>query len=474
VVVNGEYRGLYGVTEQVDGRFSDYWFPKGEGDGNIYKETWPTNRDSNYYARQQKTNENDPGKVPPTKIVRAANAILNASDADLTRVVDQWMNLDYMLKFIAVDRAVTNWDGPNGFYCGGPTGGCGNHNFYIYEHQTRDRLYLVPWDLDNTFQVYSWWDAAGLWNDPSPRCGQNTQVFTNWLGHPGCDRIYRGVARAGRTRYAAALTQLLDGPYKVTELHGRIDRWAALIQDAVMADMNGAGFMGWQQGVSNLKRDLVMLRQKMEAIRDGMDPRPVGLRTNTVNGFESLSDLVFRMGVTAGVTTNSTIEHSLNKTAPLAGAADIRFTFELKNSTEDATGAYRQLAYVRVAFTAPTVDLRNLRQVRLKLKSDVTRPVRLEFGSSKYNPAPAMGRAGRLGWETMATAAGNTVTLDVANLGLAPGTTPNGDTAANVLSAANQIYIHAQPTNRNGQGLMPAGTSQSGWLQIDDIELITN
>jgi hypothetical protein len=84
-----------------------------------------------------------------------------------------------------------------------------------------------------------------------------------------------------------------------------------------------------------------------------------------------------------------------------------------------------------------------------------------------------MGRASRLGWETTATAEGSTVTLDIANLGRAPGTVANGDTPVAVLSEATQLFIHAQPTNRDAQGLMPPGSSEAGWLQIDDVELRT-
>src|SRR5262245_55643120 len=63
VSVNGQAKGLFGLAEQIDGRFTDYRFPKGQGDGNLYKQVWPRSLDPMYYSKGQRTNE---GIVPPT------------------------------------------------------------------------------------------------------------------------------------------------------------------------------------------------------------------------------------------------------------------------------------------------------------------------------------------------------------------------------------------------------------------------
>jgi hypothetical protein len=204
-----------------------------------------------------------------------------------------------------------------------------------------------------------------------------------------------------------------------------------------------------------------------------MEPVPFGVAPGRVNGFEGLTPLTFTMGTSAGTTSRSTVEHALNTTAPLAGAADLRLAFELRNPSDDAAGAFYQRAYVRLSFNGPTADLRRMAQLKVKMKSDVTRPVRIELGSSRYRTTT--GRIPRFGWETTATEAGGTVTLDARMLGIAPGFTPAGDDLMMVLMAVNQIYVMAQPATRNPQtGLMPPGTSEKGWLQIDDVEIVVN
>ncbi len=62
IVVNGESYGLYGMVEEVDGRFADNRWP-GNGSGNLYKEAWPTNPEEgwthnhNYYFYQEETRD---------------------------------------------------------------------------------------------------------------------------------------------------------------------------------------------------------------------------------------------------------------------------------------------------------------------------------------------------------------------------------------------------------------------------------
>jgi spore coat protein CotH len=167
VLVNGAYRGLFGLIEVIDGRFTDRWFPKG-GNGNLYKEAWPVSESPKDYEGRQKTNE---GEVPPTKIAEAARAFRTARPAELAGLVSSWFDVDALLPLVVVDRAVNAWDDFLAFYCNGAKGPCpGNHNFYIYESPDAKRLHLLPWDMDKTFARIEPMDAVSPWNAPATVC----------------------------------------------------------------------------------------------------------------------------------------------------------------------------------------------------------------------------------------------------------------------------------------------------------------
>lgn len=79
MTLNGDLKGLFGVTEVPDGRFTDYWFPR-DGDGNLYKEVWITNTDPAAWKKGQKTNEDPgPGQRAPGNVVTAARALMGAN-----------------------------------------------------------------------------------------------------------------------------------------------------------------------------------------------------------------------------------------------------------------------------------------------------------------------------------------------------------------------------------------------------------
>jgi hypothetical protein len=79
--LNGEYLGVFSMVEQVDGRFADYNFPSA-GEGNVYKERWPTSLNPQYYVDGLKTNE-DAAAVGA--MVAYAGAILGATDPRRSR-----------------------------------------------------------------------------------------------------------------------------------------------------------------------------------------------------------------------------------------------------------------------------------------------------------------------------------------------------------------------------------------------------
>jgi hypothetical protein len=281
LTINGESKGLFTLTEVVDGRFTDYWFPKGQGDGNLYKQVWPVSKDPNYYikgnniiAGGQRTNE---GVVPPTKMVAFATDLMAAgeTEAGLAKVIGSWMDGAYALRWLAVDEAIKNWDGPRFFQCDSQGKQCVNLNYYLYESQTDNKVWIIPYDPDLAFEKVTVRDEPTIaaWNQPVADCSKRVFVANvRWFQPAWCDKVFRGLSGLGKASYAKAVRALLDGPLVVKNVQATVDAWAAQIADAVKADPYGPKPADWTAAVTAFKNDLAFYRQRMEGILAALGP----------------------------------------------------------------------------------------------------------------------------------------------------------------------------------------------------------
>lgn len=268
VKINGEYKGLYNLTEEVDGRFTDYRFEGQEGQGTLYKEAWPAySRDSAYYIEAQQTNEGS----STAKIVEFADALAGAPSSQLGAVVTQWMDPGATLRYLAVHHAVKHWDGPLTFYCNEFVG-CTNHNYLLYESATRKQVALVAWDLDNTFYERPITDEAEVpeWYETVEDCDRrwhSEETGDEFLA-PGCDRLVQGFVQLGLDKFRMTLDSLLQGPLQVAPLLADVERWAAQIDDAVKTDPAGSGYEDWRGNVSYLEMMISKRHAAVQALRD--------------------------------------------------------------------------------------------------------------------------------------------------------------------------------------------------------------
>ena len=253
VVVNGELIGLFIAVEAVDGRFTRRSFPDG-GEGNLYKEIWPVYSSSQPYINALRTNEDENPSVD--KILGFAAALAAADDSTFEAMIEAWTDADMLMRYMAVARLLDHWDGIVAFYCGSG-GGCGNHNYYWYESQSEDKLWLVPWDLDHTFEDPNpFRDIYGMpeWDDVDADCTPRDVFLGVQARAPGCDPLIRGMAVALGDRYVAESRELLAGDFSAAALSARIDALEALIADEIANDPDVTP-AEWSAAVANLRNN---------------------------------------------------------------------------------------------------------------------------------------------------------------------------------------------------------------------------
>ncbi|MET0339622.1 MAG: CotH kinase family protein [Polyangiales bacterium] len=252
VVINGRLEGLFVAVEQIDKTFTRSRFEEG-GEGNLYKEVWPMYDSSDTYRKALETNETE-GNV--TRMSNFKKAIDRGASA-----AAQFLDLSYMMRYLAVDRLIINDDGIMHWYCASQQGNNerraqGNHNYYWYEARGFDRLWLVPWDLDNSF------------NDDR---SDFTHVATDWRQSdflclcmpvggvpqraPSCDPLTRHLATF-RSEYDAAVSELVRGPFSTMAVNAKLDAWVAQIKPYVeeAAGVRGApSARSWGESVNRLR-----------------------------------------------------------------------------------------------------------------------------------------------------------------------------------------------------------------------------
>lgn len=288
VYINNEFMGVFALVEQIDGRFTDIWFP-GNGDGNLYKSTWPHNDNPWYYDWGLQTNKNTaPIEENNKKICQFYNELCTAADKnEQIKVIEKWWYVDELIKYFVVSEAINNWDGPTAYWCGDWDNSgkiqCGNDNFYIYQEEKVDKFHLFAWDLTTVFDIGSPFRDIGvpLWYDEPVDCSEtalfpfgnsadNSGKVPNYVGAPNCDLFFQALAaikkHEGKYKgvYEKYMQELLAGPFNLAALYEKIDKWTKQISGGVLIDTYGPGFEAWQGGLLHLKGNLGILHETLK------------------------------------------------------------------------------------------------------------------------------------------------------------------------------------------------------------------
>lgn len=457
--VNGEAQGLFGMVEQIDGRFTQDRWPA-NGDGNVFKERWPGTTDAAWLAAGLETNQ---AAADVGAFAAFGTALNAAAEPELGATLGRFTDLDYFARYMAVDDAIANFDGITTYYTSGSPDEAGNHNFYFYQ-ESAQRFTLIPWDLEATLSLLSNFGNVPSWQLTPADC---TTTYLVWGGPlrviaPGCDRIFRALA-ANRTAYRAAVRRLLDGPFAEAAVQARIDTLAAFLRPEATSNPHGPGAVGFENGVSFLRKGIGDLRRRLEFLLTGQPIVPLVLGVGAVNDFEAAD----AYGITAGTTwlsnPNSTAGVALNDTDAIAGQKSVRIVFNLG----DEAKAWQQWMFYRIPFASPPVDLNQLRGLRVKVRSDELRPLRIDVDSPNNS---ATNDGVQVGWDAAADTTTKTVSVLFADARVPEWADDPKDSLAAILQTATGLTFRPKCNHVESTGHLPAGVTDNGWVDIDDIE----
>lgn len=280
LLINGKYQGVFLNVEDVDSRFTRSHFADGEG--NLYKEIWPTSVDGltaplTAERWQQGLQTNQDQNPSFDKVLAFGREVMQEDATARAQAIQNWMSPANTMRFIAVDRTIRADDGPFHFYC--QEGACGNHNFFFYEEQRSPRLWLIPWDLDTSFVVTGQLGKQGDdtlkvvndWDDSRAICEARPGAGSSRLQQlpPSCDPLWNGLGCYFQDDYHAALAELLAGPFSERVVEEKLNAWQAQIADAVqeanLADSRQLSFQDWREKLANFRERTKFLRAQAAA-----------------------------------------------------------------------------------------------------------------------------------------------------------------------------------------------------------------
>ncbi len=262
--------GLYLIVEQVDKRFLKRVYGSSEGllvkpscfgaflylgdDWEKYKLAYVPKTDATEEQAQ--------------RLIAFARLVHLADDQEFDARVEDYLDMDEFLSFLAVNVMLSNLDSFLG----------GTQNYYAYLDPATNKIQLIPWDLDISFGAFS---LVG-----TPQTRRDLSIDRPQIGE-GSNRVIERILAIPRFKqaYHERLRQLLDKQFNENKLIGQIEDQADFIRPFVSQQGDGAvqrfdaaiGDEPTQESPNSLK---YFVQQRRKSIRDQLDGRSPGEHLN--------------------------------------------------------------------------------------------------------------------------------------------------------------------------------------------------
>lgn len=199
--LNGESLGLYYLMEPIN---EEFFVKRGIKVGELYK---AINGEAKFSFKHNKEIRNGFEKRIPKddsyySLEQLIILIDNEAENTFPEKVENMMNVDKYLEYMAVSVFICNWDGIV-------------HNFYLYKDQNTGRYEILPWDLDFTFVLEN-----------------------NLTAFPGNSDLMKKLLRIQkyRDKYKQLFYEYLEGCFSISNLTMKIDDMKLVISKAYSQD----------------------------------------------------------------------------------------------------------------------------------------------------------------------------------------------------------------------------------------------
>ena len=294
ISVNGNYWGVYLALEAVDQSFLERNYGRQTGacykpgEGGDADENWDESEWENWDESEWNEEEGDsqvmgggsdleyiddnpdsyfalwPSQVNKTNAsdhARVVKALKHINDKDS---LEQYMDMDSVLKYMAVHNFSVNYDSLSGE---------GDHNYYL--HEKDGKLSLIPWDYNLCFGAYSmesetddtgpdrgWANPSDIVNSPIDDHWRLTDFFTGILD----DKEYLA-------RYHAYYQKLIDEYVLGGGFDTFYSRTRAQINELVKTDPNAFyTYEAYDAGAKMLKKTVYLRGQSIKGQLNGTIP----------------------------------------------------------------------------------------------------------------------------------------------------------------------------------------------------------